>query len=500
MQTESAKNRELFFNLTRVLEFERILKECVASMWQTCEAQLVFWGHLQQSSTVDFNVLDKDGEKIQRHAAETEALWQKLCKINRHYPRAINKYATYLKDIRNNEQLSNEVREKSQTDTFKKSLTNFVKNNETLFEDKTSVIHVSGSKDAVGKVLKTNSGTRALFGYSANELVQNSVSKIMPGIFGKRHNDFMERYFRTGRSKIFNKERFLFGQHKDGYCFQIKLLVRQLPTLEAGFIQYVGLVIKVPDDFEYILTDTSGTISSMSEKLATALKIDHKWIHYGSGLNVQLLAPDLIAAYVEREGNAEEKRSLRYREAGGEELLLVVPEDMSKWISDGTVHHSKKREKRLAGSVGGYLARYNNVLNQRKKSAHAKEGEITAQDLWKLEEYKSSSNRAKVKCQIQDMKFAAERHSNRRTKCGGRQGDCQDQGAEDIGTQAAEGVNLPEGRGRAHSHQPGHVQGELVPDGLRGGHQEGGKQGGSYLQHDPQDMPDQQRHSGRRCG
>ena len=334
----------------------------------------------------------------------------KLCKINRHYPRAMNKYATYLKDIRNNEQLSNEILEKSRTDTVKKSLTNFVKNNDTLFDEKTSVIHVSGSKDAVGKILKTNGGTRALFGFSANELVQNSVSKIMPGIFGKKHNDFMEHYFRTGRSKVFNKERFLFGQHKDGFCFQMRLLVRQMPTLESGFIQYVGLIIKVPDDFEYILTDTWGTISSLSEKLALALGINHKWVHYGSGLNVQLLAPDLITAYAEREESKEEKKSMRYKEAGGEELLLVVPEEMSKWINDDSAHRStRKKDKRATGTIGGYLARYNNMLNQRKKSARGKEGEPSAKELWELEEYKTSTNRAKVKCQIQDMRFASEK-------------------------------------------------------------------------------------------
>eukprot|EP01022_Parablepharisma_sp_SALTPOND_P019506 TRINITY_DN333_c0_g1_i1.p1 TRINITY_DN333_c0_g1~~TRINITY_DN333_c0_g1_i1.p1 ORF type:complete len:1482 (-),score=192.52 TRINITY_DN333_c0_g1_i1:2885-7330(-) len=405
MQTETTKHKNMYYNLTKVLEFERIFKECLASMWQTCEAQLTFWGHLQQASTVDFNLLDKDGEKIQKHAHETEELWESLCKINPCHSRAISKYTIYLREIRNNEQLSNSIKDKSKNIGHKKNLANIIKDNDILFDDKTAVIHVSGSKDAIGKILQTNKGILSVFGYTSNELHQNSVNKIMPGILGKRHNELMERYFKTGKSKVFNKERYLYGQHKEGYCFKIRLLVRPMPNLDNGFIQYVGLIIKVIDDYEYILTDMNGTISSMSEKLAGVFGIEHKWIHQTPGLNIQLLAPDLIPAYYEKENvNTEVKKQRKYREIGGEELLLVVPQGMDKWIAEGLAEDGiRKKAQGPSLSSLGHLPRFNAALNQRKKG---KDANVTAEDLWNLDEYRNCALRTKVKCQIQDMKFA----------------------------------------------------------------------------------------------
>jgi len=403
MQSEAHKHKNLYFNLTRVLEFEQIFKECLTSMWQTCEAQLTFWGHMQQTSTLDFNVLDKDGEKIQKHASETEELWKKLCKINPAYPRAVTKYSIYLKEIRNNEQLSNELREQNDKTPFKKTLTNIAKNNDTLFDDKTVVLHVSGSKDALGKILQTNKGAFALFGFTANELNQNSVSKIMPPIIGKKHNELMDKYFKTGKSRIFNKERYLYGQHKDGHCFKIRLMVRPMPTLDAGFIQYVGLIIKVPDDYEYIITDMGGLISSMSAKLATAFGIEHRWIHQAGGLNVQMIAPDLIPSYHYKEDAEHEKRPKKFMESGGEELMLVMPDGLEKWIAEGLSDTSLKKRDRSSVDIGGTIARFNSLMNQRKRP---KESEFTPEQLWNLDEYKNSNLKAKVKCQIQDMRFS----------------------------------------------------------------------------------------------
>ena len=56
----------------------------------------------------------------------------------------------------------------------------------------------------------------------------------MPALFAKRHNEFMEKFFKTGRQIIFYQERNLFGTHRNGYSFQIKLLVKQMPSLVEG--------------------------------------------------------------------------------------------------------------------------------------------------------------------------------------------------------------------------------------------------------------------------
>ena len=228
----------------------------------------------------------------------------------------------------------------------------------------------------------------------------------MPNLIGRRHNEIMERFFKTGKNKIFNKERYLFGQHKDGYCFHIKILVRPMPHLETGFIQYVGLVISAQDENEYILTDLCGVISSMSSRLAEVLCIEQNWIHQGVGLNVQLFAPDLIPYYAENENN-QQRKTKKYSDPGGEELLIVVPKDLSKCIKENSGHLTckKNKDKKISSECVNYLAKYNNMLNKKRRGS-SKDGDISPTKLFQQEEYKKSQLKIKTKCQIKDMSFA----------------------------------------------------------------------------------------------
>lgn len=62
----------------------------------------------------------------------------------------------------------------------------------------------------------------------------HTINILMPALFAKKHAEFMDRFYRTGRQVIFYQERYLFATHKNGHSFQIKLLVKQMPTLVEG--------------------------------------------------------------------------------------------------------------------------------------------------------------------------------------------------------------------------------------------------------------------------
>ena len=81
----------------------------------------------------------------------------------------------------------------------KKSIDEHLKNSDALFSEDTTVLHVSGNKESIGKILKTSQGLSKVFGYSKTEVIGHSVNILMPTLFAKKHSDFMERFFRTGR-------------------------------------------------------------------------------------------------------------------------------------------------------------------------------------------------------------------------------------------------------------------------------------------------------------
>ncbi len=401
MQTEAQKHKAVYFNLSNVIEFERILKDCMAAVWKTSDAQCSFWTHLQQPNIVDFNLLDKDNENIYKYAKETAHLWEELCAINPNYQTAIANYTAYLKEMRNNDQGANDIQDKVKNDACKKSLSILVKHNDVLFDEKSAVLHISGTKEALGKILKVNQGIQAVFGYNAIELLQNSISKVMPSIVGRRHNELMELHFKTGRSRIFNKERYLFGLHKDGYCFHMKLLVKPMHKLEDGFIQYVGMIVQTQEEDEYIITDTHGIIDCMSKNLAAKLCLNTKTINKAAGINIQILAPELMYCY--QDEMKKSGKGQKFKEPGGEELVLMVPNNFKKIMGE----RSKRPEKHKSGKVGtesvDRIVKYNNAFN--KKRPGKKGLDMTPTQMLQLEEYKNFIVKTKVKCEIQDMRF-----------------------------------------------------------------------------------------------
>eukprot|EP01022_Parablepharisma_sp_SALTPOND_P033229 TRINITY_DN88328_c0_g1_i1.p1 TRINITY_DN88328_c0_g1~~TRINITY_DN88328_c0_g1_i1.p1 ORF type:complete len:1059 (-),score=118.88 TRINITY_DN88328_c0_g1_i1:1723-4899(-) len=401
MQAEAQKQKANYYNLSYVIEFERILDDFTTAIWKASDAQCSFWTHLLNPTTIDFNALDKDNNQIYKYAKETARLWIDLCNINPNYTTAIIKYTAYLREMRNNDHLANEIQDRAKNESSRKSLSVYVKNNEVLFDDKTAVLHISGAKETLGKILKVNQGVQAVLGYNAIELLQNSISKVMPNIIGRRHNDFMEQHFKTGRNRMFNKERYLFALHKDGYCFHIKLMVKPMPQLENGFIQYVGMIIQTQEEYEYIITDMYGTIDCMSRNLATKLGINGKSLYKSAGVNVQIIAPELIYAY--QEDGKKSGKGQKYKEPGGEELILIIPNNFKNLLVERKKAGGKQKLGRTSSGSNDYLTKYNRIFNKRKSGK--KDLEITPTQMCHIEEYKNSLMRTKVKCEIQDMRF-----------------------------------------------------------------------------------------------
>lgn len=373
---ELSKCKELYYNLTRVIEFEGACKNCASEVHQVCDAQLAFWEHLQ-AELIDFNILNKDGERMRVHMGRAEKFWKELCEMNPYYGKIVGKYVQYVNDIRNNKQLGNEIQEKYSNSFAKGVLATMKRDNEILFDEKAAVIHIDGKEGDAGKVMKVSKTAAGILGFSANELLHHSISKIMPRVIGKYHSLFMDNYFREGRAKFIEKENYAYAQHKDGYCFKVKLLIRQMLDLEGGFVQYVGLIVKVLDDNEYMVTDSDGALSSMTEKLAATLSIKHKWVTSGLKLHVQLFAPELSAVYKAE----EDKRVERYKKSGGDELLLIVPEGFSDYMNNKDTPHSNN---------------FNELLK-----LHKKEGKLMkAHELLEMEQYRNCAYQTKVRCQV----------------------------------------------------------------------------------------------------
>ncbi len=65
------------------------------------------------------------------------------------------------------------------------------------------------------------------------------INMLMPEVYSKHHDTFLENYLNTLEPRILNKERLVVGKHKNNYVFPIYIYVRHVPSLIHG-LQFVG--------------------------------------------------------------------------------------------------------------------------------------------------------------------------------------------------------------------------------------------------------------------
>lgn len=297
--------------------------------------------------------------------------------------------------------MASHLRSKSRAE--RKQLSELIASSDILFLEDTAIVHISGGKDNSGNILKANQGLLKVFGYSKSELVGHPVNVLMPKLFAVRHKEFLEKFFKTGHSIIFNKENVLYGLHKNGCCFCLKIVVKQLPTCEEG-IEYVGMLRSCQDECDYILTDHRGVIDCCSSGILPLLSIPVS-VFKESKINIQILAPELIK--ILNPLNNKERMLSKYQEAGGRKLVFVIPKEFitqaqleakknSGYGGSGKgISQVKKAKTPLYWKLNSSI---NNNLNNRY---------VIFQQLLQSAEYKECEARQVVKCEINELTFGA---------------------------------------------------------------------------------------------
>jgi len=89
-----------------------------------------------------------------------------------------------------------------------------VKLSDILFSEDSTVVHISGNKDTSGRILKVSNGLSKVFGFNKSEVIGHNINFLMPSIIGLRHNEFLDKFYKTGRQRVFNLERVLFSVNR----------------------------------------------------------------------------------------------------------------------------------------------------------------------------------------------------------------------------------------------------------------------------------------------
>lgn len=99
--------------------------------------------------------------------------------------------------------------------------------------------------DEAGRIESANPATEALFGYSAAELLGNSVNMLMAGGDASAHDRHMARYRGGGEAHIIGIGREVTARRKDGSTFPVHLAVGEMT--EGGRRMFTGMMRDLSD-------------------------------------------------------------------------------------------------------------------------------------------------------------------------------------------------------------------------------------------------------------
>jgi PAS domain S-box-containing protein len=93
--------------------------------------------------------------------------------------------------------------------------------------------------DERGTIRSFNQAAIRMFGYGADETVSRNVTMLMPEPYASHHNQYIQRYLRTGKARVIGTGREVIGQRKDGSQFPMDLSVSEVKTPSGS--HFVGV-------------------------------------------------------------------------------------------------------------------------------------------------------------------------------------------------------------------------------------------------------------------
>ena len=325
VETEILKNsnneKTPFYHLTSVIQYENLLAQCKNEIEKVTQVQIEFWIELL-SQLPNLNELYDMASKIYENSREAAQYWDNLNAINPNNSKANKLYGTYLIEIKKNIKFGEELLERAKQINKNKSLGNFLnKSSDVVFAEDTVVIHISGSTENAGRITTANNSIVRIFGYKEPEVVGHLVNILMPTIFARKHGQFLDSFFTSGKGRFFNQEGQVFALHRNGCCFGAKLLVKQVPNLEEG-IQYVGMIRPFSDGYDYFILNEKGTVDSFTNGISKQLGLPAS-LFKENEINIERFLPEIkqIARASSQENQEKNK--------DGFQTFLLIPQDFA---------------------------------------------------------------------------------------------------------------------------------------------------------------------------
>lgn len=97
-----------------------------------------------------------------------------------------------------------------------------------------------------GRIESFNKSAEAMFGYSATDMIGQSVNMLMADEDARQHDQYLRRYLRSGRSNIIGVAREVVAKRRDGSIFPISISVSEMKL--SNYHGFTGIIRDLTQD------------------------------------------------------------------------------------------------------------------------------------------------------------------------------------------------------------------------------------------------------------
>jgi len=185
-----------------------------------------------------------------------------------------------------------------------------------------------------GVIEKLNSSAEHLFGYGPGELMGRNVTVFMPEPHRSRHNEYLQRYLRTGINHIIGLGREVEARKKDGTKIPIYLSVGEVPGKDR--VRFTGIL--------HDISDQKAAEQELHEARKTAEKANQAKSEFLANMSHEIRTPmnsimGFTQILLDEDLSAEQRDAVETVKGSAERLLNLINEilDLSKIEADTIV-------------------------------------------------------------------------------------------------------------------------------------------------------------------
>eukprot|EP00741_Cyanophora_paradoxa_P008210 tig00000025_g7945.t1 len=271
-QSSRSDGGEGGMDLVSYVEFQKQLKAAKEGHFKCMRAMKLFWTVLQEDDETALARLSDIFRLVDTYETMADKNYTALLQK---YPRSIRilrSFGAFVEQVKNDPMTAEEYFKMADAEEEEQSRRNTEMGEEGgggggAIDSRNGVV-VIGANEIITSV---NAVTCRLWGYKRQELVGKRITMLMPSPFKDDHNMYMTSYLRTGVAKVVNIPRNVFGLHKEGYIFPIKLYVTRMDV--GSQVTFVGAITPLEADEGLMLVTASGRVTGCNKEAAAMFEM-----------------------------------------------------------------------------------------------------------------------------------------------------------------------------------------------------------------------------------